>query len=330
MDAFRAYRVHEENGQASGRLETIGLGDLGEGEVLISASYSDVNYKDALSATGSAKIMRRFPMVAGIDVSGTVVSSSDPRFKEGDGVLIAGAEMSEKFDGGYAEYVRAPAGAVVPLPEGLSLREAMAVGTAGFTAALAVLRMELNGQTPELGPIFVNGASGGVGSFAIDMLSGRGYEVVALTGKHESENYLKALGASEVKFRDELEMGSRPLERGQWAGAVDNVGGSQLGWLTRTTNPGGNIASIGNAGGIKVETSVLPFILRGINLLGINSVTIAGKNREKTWARIADDLRPRFFEDIVTREVGLEGLPDVFAAYIDGEVTGRTIVKIAG
>ena len=329
MDAFQAYRVHEVDGKPSGRLETIGLDDLGEGDVVISAAYSDVNYKDALCATGAAKIMRRLPMVAGIDVSGTVVSSTDPRFAEGDSVLIAGAEMSEKFDGGYARYVRAPASAVVPLPAGLSLREAMAVGTAGFTAALAVERMELNGQVPELGPIFVNGATGGVGSYAIDMLSGRGYDVVALTGKRDSADYLKGLGASDVAFRDELEIGTRPLERGQWGGAVDNVGGEQLGWLTRTVNPGGNIASIGNASGIKLETNVMPFILRGVNLLGINSVTIASEVREKAWARIASDLRPRHFDTIVTREVTLDELPELFVSYMNGEVTGRTVVNIA-
>jgi len=328
MDAFQAYRVHEVDGKPSGRLETIGLDDLGEGDVVIAAAYSDVNYKDALCATGAAKIMRRLPMVAGIDVSGTVVSSTDPRFAEGDSVLIAGAEMSEKFDGGYARYVRAPASAVVPLPAGLSLREAMAVGTAGFTAALAVERMELNGQVPELGPIFVNGATGGVGSYAIDMLSGRGYDVVALTGKRDSAHYLKGLGAGDIAFRDELEMGTRPLERGLWGGAVDNVGGEQLGWLTRTVNPGGNIASIGNASGIKLETNVMPFILRGVNLLGINSVTIASEVREKAWARIASDLRPRHFDTIVTREVTLDELPELFVSYMNGEVTGRTVVNI--
>ena len=328
MDAFRAYRVHEGDGKPSGRLETITFEDLGEGDVVIAAAYSDINYKDALAATGSAKIMRRLPMVAGIDVAGTVVSSTDERFSEGDSVLIAGAEMSEKFDGGYAEYVRAPADAVVSLPDGLSLYEAMAVGTAGFTAALAVERMELNGQHPGLGPVFVNGATGGVGSFAIDMLSGRGYDVVAFTGKRDSADYLRSLGAGDVVFRDELEMGTRPLERGQWGGAIDNVGGEQLGWLTRTVNPGGNIASIGNASGIKLETNVMPFILRGVNLLGINSVTISSEVREKAWSRLATDLRPRSFEAIVTRQVSLEELPDVFAAYMSGEVTGRTVVKI--
>lgn len=330
MEAFRAYRVHEQDGKARGRLETIRLEDLGPGEVVIRAAYSDVNYKDALAATGSAKIMRRLPMVGGVDVAGHVHSSSDPRFEEGAAVLVAGANMSEDFDGGYAEYVRVPADAVVAMPAGLTPYEAMAVGTAGFTAALAVERMELNGLTPEIGPILVNGATGGVGSYAIDMLAGRGYHVVALTGKPDAEAYLRGLGAAEVKARGEIEMGRRPLERAQWGGAIDNVGGEQLGWLTRTVQPGGSIASIGLAGGIKLETTVMPFILRGINLLGINSVTISGAVRERAWARVAGDLRPRHLGDIVTREVSLEELPAVFEGYMSGEVTGRTVVRIGG
>ena len=328
MNEFRAYRVHEIDGKAEGRLETIKLDDLSEGEVVIKAAYSDLNYKDALAATGSAKIMRRFPMVGGIDVSGTVHSSSDDRFSEGQPVLVAGANMSEEFDGGYAEYVRVPAEAVVAVPDGLSLYDAMAVGTAGFTAALAVDQMERNGQTPELGPILVNGATGGVGSFAIDMLSARGYAVTALTGKKTSDDYLKGLGATEIAYRDEMEMGKRPLERAVWGGAIDNVGGDELGWLTRTVVPGGNIAAIGLAGGVKLETTVMPFILRGINLLGINSVTIGSDVRERAWARVAGDLRPQHFDAIVTREVTLDELPSVFPAYIDGSVTGRTVVKI--
>jgi NADPH2:quinone reductase len=250
MESFRAFRVHDIEGKVAGRVETIDLDDLAPGEVVIKAAYSDVNYKDALAATGAAKIMRRLPMVGGIDVAGEVVASEDPRFAPGRPVLVAGASMSEEFDGGYAEYVRVPAAAVVAIPEGLSPYEAMAVGTAGFTDALAVDRMEANGQRPELGPILVNGATGGVGSFAIDMLAGRGYEVTALTGKRASAEYLTGLGASNLLYRDELEMGSRPLERARWAGAIDNVGGEQLGWLTRTVQPGGTVASIGHAGGL--------------------------------------------------------------------------------
>ena len=249
MSTFRAFRVHEADGGYEGRLDEIGLDDLSEGDVTIRAAWSGINYKDALAVTGKGRIMRRFPMVAGVDVSGTVESSTDARFSPGDRVLVAGANMGEAFDGGYAERVRAPADAVVRVPEGLSLREAMALGTAGFTAALAIERMERNGQRPENGPVLVNGATGGVGSFAVDMLAARGYEVAAFTGKAESAGWLESLGAVRVVLRDEVEMGTRPLERAEWAGAVDNVGGDHLAWLTRTVMPAGNIAAIGLAGG---------------------------------------------------------------------------------
>ena len=239
MSTFRAYRIHESEGAVEARLDEIGLGDLSEGDVTIRAAWSGINYKDALAVTGKGRIMRHFPMVAGVDVSGTVESSSDDRFVPGDRVLVAGANMGEAYDGGFAERVRVPADAVVPVPEGLSLREAMALGTAGFTAALAIERMELNGQRPGNGPVLVNGATGGVGSFAVDMLAGRGYDVVAFTGKAEATQWLTSLGASRVVLRDEVEMGTRPLERAEWAGAVDNLGGDHLAWLTRTVMPGG-------------------------------------------------------------------------------------------
>lgn len=328
MSTFRAYRVHERDGGYEARLDDIGLDDLSEGDVTIRAAWSGINYKDALAVTGKGRIMRRFPMVAGVDVSGTVESSSDARFAPGDRVLVAGASMGEAYDGGYAERVRVPADALVPVPEGLSLREAMALGTAGFTAALAIERMELNGQRPENGPVLVNGATGGVGSFAVDMLAARGYEVAAFTGKAESAGWLESLGAARVVLRDEVEMGSRPLERAEWAGAVDNVGGDHLAWLTRTVMPAGNIASIGLAGGAKLSTTVMPFILRGVNLLGINSVTISPELREHAWGRCGTDLKPRHIETIVTRELGLGELHGVFDDYMAGGVTGRTVIRI--
>ena len=328
MSTFRAFRVHELDGGYEGRLDEIGLDDLSEGDVTIRAAWSGINYKDALAVTGKGRIMRRFPMVAGVDVSGTVESSSDARFSPGDRVLVAGANMGEAFDGGYAERVRAPAGAVVRVPEGLSLREAMALGTAGFTAALAIERMELNGQRPENGPVLVNGATGGVGSFALDMLAARGYEVAAFTGKAESAGWLESLGAARVVLRDEVEMGTRPLERAEWAGAVDNVGGDHLAWLTRTVKPAGNIAAIGLAGGVKLSTTVMPFILRGVNLLGINSVTISPELRDHAWGRCGTDLKPRHIDTIVTREIGLDELHGVFDGYMDGAVTGRTVIRV--
>ena len=330
MSTFRAYRVHESDGAFEARLDEIGLGDLSEGDVTIRAAWSGINYKDALAVTGEGRIMRRFPMVAGVDVSGTVESSSDGRFAPGDRVLVAGANMGEAYDGGYAERVRVPADAVVPVPEGLSLREAMALGTAGFTAALAIERMELNGQRPGNGPVLVNGATGGVGSVAVDMLAGRGYEVAAFTGKAEAAEWLTSLGASRVVLRDEVKMGTRPLERAEWAGAVDNVGGDHLAWLTRTVMPAGNIASIGLAGGAKLATTVMPFILRGVNLLGINSVTISPELREHAWGRCGTDLKPRHIDTIVTREIGLDALHGVFEDYMAGSVTGRTVIRIDG
>ena len=329
VETFRAFRVHEENKKISGRVEEITLDDLSEGEVVIKTAYSDINYKDALAGTGARKIMRRFPMVGGIDLSGEVVRSTDSRLKEGDRVVVIGGGLSEDYDGGYAEYARVPSETVVALPNTLSLRDAMALGTAGFTAALAVRQMEHNGQRPELGPIAVNGATGGVGSFAIDMLSARGYEVSALTGKRDGDAYLRGIGAANVVYRDELEIGERALERAQWGGAIDNVGAVQLAWFTRTVVPSGNIAAVGLAGGINLTTTVMPFILRGVNLLGINSVTITLALRQAVWERIGTDLKPRYLDRIVTREVTLEELPSVFKGHLSGEVTGRTVVRIS-
>ncbi len=329
MESFNAFRVHEEDGKTKARLEKITLDALSEGDVVIRSVWSDVNYKDALAATGKGKIMRRFPMVGGIDVAGYVHSSSDGRYKKGDPVLVTGFGLSEKHDGGYAEYARVPGDWVVPLPKGLSLYESMALGTAGFTAALAVDRMQHNGQTPDKGPILVNGATGGVGSFAVDMFAGLGFEVTAFTGKRDQDDYLKMLGAGAFLYRGEAEMGTAPLEKAMWGGAVDSVGGDELAWLTRTVRPEGNIASIGLAGGFKLNTTVMPFILRGINLLGINSVFVPQEKRHAVWKRLGDDLKPRHLKEIVTNQVDLENLPEVFDAFIEGKVAGRTVVKIS-
>ena len=328
MDSFLAYRVHEDNGSTAGRLEEITLDDLPPGEVLVRVAWSDVNFKDALAATGKGKIMRRFPMVAGIDLAGYVQTSEDDRFVEGDAVFVTGMGLGEDRDGGYAKFARLPADWLLPLPQGLTLRESMAVGTAGFTAALAVDRMQLNGQTPELGPILVNGATGGVGSFAIAMLSGLGFEVTAFTGKRDQDDYLRGLGATAVVYRGEVELGTRPLEKSVWGGAVDSVGGDELGWLTRTVHPQGNIAAIGLAGGVKLNTTVLPFILRGVNLLGINSVHVPKPTRLRVWERLCADLRISQFDQVVTNSVSLAQLPETFSAYMDGTVTGRTLVEV--
>ena len=330
MKEFKAYRIHEQDGKIDARFENITLDDLCEGDVVIQAAYSDVNYKDALAATGKGKILRKYPLVGGIDVSGTVVESGSDAFRSGDKVVVSGCEMSETRDGGYAEYVRIPAELVTPLPNGLSLHDAMGLGTAGFTAALAVERLEQNGQTPEHGPILVTGATGGVGSVAIDIMSGAGYEVVAYTGKADSSDYLKSLGASRILLRDEVDFGKRPMERAEWGGAVDSLGGEPLAWLTRTVKPFGNIASIGLAAGYELHTTVMPFILRGISLLGINSPTVSPQLRSRAWQRLGSDLKPRHLDKIVTRTVPFDQLPSVFDDFMNNKVVGRTVIEIAG
>jgi NADPH2:quinone reductase len=326
---FKAFRIHSEGGKIAARYEPVTLDDLAPGEVVIRVGYSDINYKDALAATGAGKILRRYPLVGGIDLAGVVESSSDARYRPGDAVLVTGCGLSETHDGGYAQFARVPGDWVIPIPEGLDAFTAMALGTAGFTAALAIHRLEQNGQSPTGGPIAVTGASGGVGSIAVDMLAARGYRVVAVSGKAGAAQYLKELGAAEVLTRQDLELGSRPLETARFAGAIDNLGGEVLAWLTRSVDFWGNIASIGMAGSAELKTTVMPFILRGVNLLGINSSATRREWRLAVWKRIATDLRPRHLERIVTRTIGFDELPGAFPAYLDGAVTGRTVVRIA-
>ena len=325
---FRAYRIHQEGGKIAARLETIGLNDLAAGEVVVKVRYSTINYKDALAATGAGKILRRYPLVGGIDLAGEVVSSTHADFKPGQKVLVNGCGLSETHDGGYAEYARVAADWVVPIPAGLDEFQCMAIGTAGYTAALAIHRMEQNGSQPDGGEIVVTGATGGVGSVAIDMLAGRGYKVVAVTGKKSATAYLEQLGAARVLLRDEINLGSRPLEEAQWAGAIDNLGGDVLTWLTRTTKFWGNIASIGLAASPELKTTVVPFILRGVNLLGINSVYTPRPLRLAVWQRLATDLKPRHLDLIVYSTVSLDELPQAFEPYVKGAVTGRAVVKI--
>jgi acrylyl-CoA reductase (NADPH) len=329
VSRFRALRIHRHEGALRAVIEALAFDEPGSGEVIIDARYSGVNYKDALAATGRSKILRRFPLVAGIDVAGVVAASRDPRFREGDGVLASGCGLGEDHDGGFAERVRVPADWVIPLPAGMSAFDAMAIGTAGFTAALAVERLEQNGLHPGHGPVVVTGASGGVGSFAIDLLSGRGYEVTALTGKPGAGDYLKGLGARALLDRHTLVMGERPLETAQWGGAVDNLGGAVLAWLTRTVKPWGSIAGVGMAGGVELGTTVMPFILRGVSLLGITSANCPIGTRRRLWTRLAGDLRPAHLDAIVSEVVGLDGLPAVFDKLLSGVHTGRTVVRIS-
>jgi NADPH2:quinone reductase len=328
VNSFRAFRIHQEGGKVVARLETISLNDLGPGEVVVKVGYSTINYKDALAATGAGKILRNYPLVGGIDLAGEVVSSQNPEFQPGQKVLVNGCGLSETHDGGYAEYARVQGEWLVAIPPGLDEFQCMAIGTAGYTAALAIHRMEQNGQRPDGGEIVVTGATGGVGSLAIDMLAGRGYKVVALTGKNSATAYLEQLGAVRILLREGLNLGSRPLEEAQWAGAIDNLGGDVLTWLTRTTNFWGNIASIGLAASPELKTTVVPFILRGVNLLGINSVFTPRPLRLAVWQRLASDLKPRNLKSIVTRTVSLDELPQAFEPYVKGAVTGRAVVKI--
>ena len=328
MKAFKAFRIYERDGKIVAGFEQMDVDALTPGDVVIRVRFSGINYKDALAATGAGRILRKYPLNGGIDLSGEVVASTDARYQPGQQVLVTGCSLSETVDGGYAEVARIAGDSVIALPQGIDLLQAMALGTAGFTAALAIHRMEHNGQTPAKGPIVVTGATGGVGSIAVDLLAGRGYEVVAVSGKPEADDYLKSLGAKRILRRQEIDTGKRPMEAVQFAGAIDNVGGELLTWLTRTVDFWGNIASIGLAASPKLETTVLPFILRGINLLGINSSATPRNVRLEVWKRIASDLRPRHFDKLVTRTIGFDELPAAFDDYIKGRVVGRTVVKI--
>jgi len=327
VSEFDAFRIFEADGKVEGRIVKATLDELSEGEVVIRTAYSSVNYKDALAATGVGKIVRNFPLIGGIDVAGSVVSSTDSAFSEGDEVLVHSYDLGVAHDGGYAEYVRVPAKWVVPLPEGLTSFNAMAIGTAGFTSALSIVRMEENGLSADDGPILVTGATGGVGSVAVELLAQLGYEVTALTGKDDQHDHLRSLGATEVLSRHELEMGTRPLEKSTWAGAVDAVGGDILAWLTRTTKYGGSIACSGLTAGIDLNTTVMPFILRGVSLLGIDSAVCPMKRRLEVWQRLATDMKPSKLS-AVAREIRLEGLPEAFSTLLAGEARGRFVVGL--
>lgn len=329
MDSFRALRVHENSdGTVRAALQALTLDDLSPGEVIIRSRYSSVNYKDALAATGNGRILRHFPLVAGVDVAGEVTASVDGRFREGDQVLVTGCGLGESHDGGFSEVVRVPADWVVPLPPGMTLFDAMMLGTAGFTAALAIDRMEQNGLVAAHGPVVVTGASGGVGSVAIDLLSGRGYEVMALSRKLQATDYLQSLGAAEVLDAKAAVASGKPLEAARWAGAIDNVGGAVLGWLTRSMLPWGSIASIGLAGGAELHTTVMPFILRGVSILGITSANCPMQRRLKIWQRLVTDLQPQHLASIVAGQVTLDELPAVFETLLSGEHRGRYIVDL--
>ncbi|MEZ0470240.1 YhdH/YhfP family quinone oxidoreductase [Luteimonas salinilitoris] len=326
-ETFRAFRIHDDDAGYRSGIEDVSLDDLAPGEVVIKAAYSSVNYKDALAGTGLGKILRRFPLVGGIDVAGHVVASTDKAFKEGDAVLVTGCGLSETRDGGYSEYARLESRWVIPLPNGLGLRESMIVGTAGFTAALALLRMSENRQTPDLGPLAVTGATGGVGSLAVDIFSSAGYRVHAISGKPEHAGYLLAIGADAVLGRDALAT-ARPMESVRFGGGLDNVGGPMLTSLLAQTAPYGNVASAGLAASHDLPATVMPFIIRGVSLLGVASAGTARGIRDEVWRRLASDWKPRHLDRICTREASLEQLPEVFARMLAGGSRGRTLVTI--
>ena len=324
--SFDAFRIHNDaNGYRSG-VERIALEALSPGEVVIRTAYSSVNFKDALAGTGQGKILRTFPLNGGIDVAGHVVQSADPAFKEGDAVLVTGCGLSETRDGGYGEYARLESRWVIPLPVGLSLREAMILGTAGFTAALALYRMLDNRQHPALGPLAVTGATGGVGSLAIAIFKRAGFEVHAISGKPEHADYLQSLGASTVLGRDALAT-ARPMESVRFGGGLDNVGGPMLNSLLAQTAPYGNVASAGLAASPDLPATVMPFIIRGVSLLGIASAGTERNIREAIWQHLASDWKPGNLDAICTATVDLQGLPAVFSRMLAGGSLGRTLVE---
>ena len=333
MTTSRAFRCHQVDGRVAARLETVPprtADTLDAGEVLLAVAWSGINYKDALAATGAGKIMRRFPLTAGIDVAGVVEASADPRFRPGDMAVVVGCGLGEEVDGGFADQAVVRGDWIVRPPAPLTLRDAMAIGTAGFTAGLAIERLEHNGLTPDAGPVAVTGATGGVGSLAIAMLAARGYQVSALTGKTDAGPYLTSLGAAEIVDTGMVPLKTRPLDTARWAAAIDNLGGDMLAWLCATTRPLGGVASVGLAAGHTLQTTVMPFILRGVNLLGINSTYCPAERRERVWTRIAADVPAAALRQIVRRTVDLADIATAFDGYTARAITGRTLVRVSG
>ena len=329
-DRFRAFKLTTVEKSIRAEFVECRLEDLDPGELVVRVAYSDVNYKDALAATGKGRILLRPACIGGIDLAGTVTESSDPRFAKGDAILAVGHELGVKHHGGYAEYARIPAAWAAKLPKGMTLWEAMAFGTAGYTAGLAVVRMELNGLKPANGPVLVNGATGGVGSIAVAALAKLGYAVTALTGKESESAWLQKLGAKEILLRQSLDLAKiRPLDKSTWAGAVDNLGGEVLAWMASTMKFNGVIASIGLAASPSLNTTVLPFILRGVSLLGINSTDCPTPELEReVWRRLASDMRPPLLKEMA-RTVPFADLPKVFDDFINAKVTRRVVVDMA-
>ena len=329
MDNFKAFMVDKTDHDFSAEVKTIGLEDLPAGDVVIKVAYSSVNFKDGLASIPNGKIVRSYPFVPGIDLAGTVVHSDDSLYKEGDEVIATSYEIGVSHYGGFSEYARIPAKWIVPLPDGLNLRDAMVYGTAGFTAALSVHRLEENGLSPEKGKVLVTGATGGVGSVAVAMLAKRGYHVVASTGKESEHNYLREIGAAEIISREELAGEKiKPLDKQLWAAAVDPVGGKSLTAILSKLEYNGSAAVSGLTGGTDIPATVFPFILRGINLLGIDSVYCPMETRKLLWQRMASDLKPDGLLETIQNEITLDELPGTLTSILKGENRGRTIVKM--
>ena len=327
-DRFNAIMVRNDGGSYTAGTVELGLSDLMAGDVVVAVSHSTVNYKDGLAVTGRAPVVRKFPMIPGIDLAGTVESSSNPKFKPGDKVLINGFGLSESHFGGYSAFARVNADWLVPLPAAFGPAEAMAIGTAGYTAMLCVLALEDAHVTPDKGPVVVTGAAGGVGSVAVALLAKLGYRVVASTGRTEEEAYLKSLGATEIIPRTELSDAAKPLAKERWAGAVDTVGSSTLANVIASLSYGGAVAACGLAGGMDLPTSVAPFILRGVSLLGIDSVYMPMPRRLQAWQRLARDLDPKALASM-TRMISLKDVPQAAEDILAGRVRGRLVVEIA-
>ncbi|USK74626.1 NADPH:quinone oxidoreductase family protein [Peribacillus frigoritolerans] len=329
IQQFGALVVNKQDDQFTVNIQQLSLDDLPQGEVLIRVHYSGVNYKDSLAAIPNGNIVSSYPIVPGIDMAGVVVSSEDSRFKEGDEVIATSYGIGVSQSGGYSQFARVPAEWIVPLPDGLTMKEAMIVGTAGFTAALSVLRLEENNLTPEQGSVLVTGATGGVGSFAVSILSKLGYSVEASTGKESEHGYLKAIGAATIVSREDVYDGKlRALGKQKWSGAVDPVGGEPLASVLSQIKYGGAVAVSGLTAGTNLPATVFPFILRGVNLLGIDSVNCPMDTRLKVWHRLATDFKLEHLEQLVQQEITLEELPDVLPTLLKGEARGRTIVKL--
>lgn len=330
MEKFKAYRLTEVDRKIRAEFVECTLDELDPGELVVRVAYSDVNYKDALAATGKGRILMRPSCIGGIDLAGTVVSSTDARFAKGDAILAVGHLIGVKHHGGYAEYARIPADWAVKLPKGMTLWDAMAYGTAGYTAGLAIVKMEHNGLQPANGPVVVNGATGGVGSIALAALAKLGYSVTALTGKESESDWLKKLGAKEILLRQSLDLAKiRPLDKALWAGGVDNLGGEVLAWMASTTKVNGVIACIGLAASPNLTGTVMPLILRGVSLLGVNSTDAPSPELERqVWQRLATDMRPPMLKDMA-RTVPFAELPKVFDDFINAKVSRRVVVDMS-